>query len=244
MYDAENKRFDAVDPILDASKGNIKELLKKPALLTQYTYALDAPFTHIDPTGKVVTPANVVGALVGAVGGYAIANVICNYFDLPSCTRNFAVGSITALMTVVGWFAGPAIYAALKPLVIQAIATGQLIIDKTTQWITETLGINTWGNLSKAAEYGLKGYNQLRNQLRGTGLQAHHIIEQRFGLGINTAVAVTPAEHQVFTNAWRKLIPYGTNYAALTATQVYEAAQKVYKDYPAILAAVKSALGF
>lgn len=244
MYDAVNKRFDAVDPILDASKGNIKELLKKPALLTQYTYALDAPFTHIDPTGKVVTPANVVGALVGAVGGYAIANVICNYFDLPSCTRNFAVGSITALMTVVGWFAGPAIYAALKPLVIQAIATGQLIIDKTTQWITETLGINTWGNLSKAAEYGLKGYNQLRNQLRGTGLQAHHIIEQRFGLGINTAVAVTPAEHQVFTNAWRKLIPYGTNYAALTATQVYEAAQKVYKDYPAILAAVKSALGF
>ena len=244
MYDAENKRFAAVDEILDASHGNIKELLKKPALLAQYTYALDAPFTHIDPTGKVVTPANVVGALVGAVGGYAIANVICNYFDLPSCTRNFAVGSITALMTVVGWFAGPAIYAALKPLVIQAIATGQLIIDKTTQWITETLGINTWGNLSKAAEYGLKGYNQLRNQLRGTGLQAHHIIEQRFGLGINTAVAVTPAEHQVFTNAWRKLIPYGTNYAALTATQVYEAAQKVYKDYPAILAAVKSALGF
>lgn len=132
MYDADNKRFDAVDPILDASKGNIKELLKKPALLTQYIYALDASFTHIDPTGKIVTPANVVGALVGAVGGYAIANVICNYFDLPSCTRSFAVGSITALMTVVGWFAGSAIYAALKPLVIQAIATGQLIVDKTT----------------------------------------------------------------------------------------------------------------
>ena len=141
MYDAENKRFDAVDPILDASKGNIKELLKKPALLTQYTYALDAPFTHIDPTGKVVTPANVVGGIAGLVGGYLIGNVIADYFELPQCTRKLVAGSVSGLLAVAGWFAGPAIYAALKPVVTQLIVTGQLVISKGQEWILKTIGV-------------------------------------------------------------------------------------------------------
>ena len=78
-----------------------------------------------------------------------------------------------------------------------------------------------FGNLSKASEFGIKSYNALRKQLKGTGLQAHHIIEQRLvkHLGINVgemlSVAVTPAEHQKFTNAWREIFKYGTNYSEL-----------------------------
>ena len=98
------------------------------------------------------------------------------------------------------------------------------------------------GDLSKAAEYGVKAYNELKKLLKGTGLQAHHIIEQRLvkHLGIDVyrmlSVAVTPAEHQKFTNMWREIFKYGTNYRKLTIDDIWRAAQKVYKDYPALLA--------
>ncbi|WP_144687055.1 hypothetical protein [Acetivibrio clariflavus] len=89
----------------------------------------------------------------------------------------------------------------------------------------------------------------MTKSLKGTGLQAHHIIEQRLAdvLGISNtksmlSVAVTKTEHQAFTNAWRKLIPYGTNYSTLTKTQIWNYAQEVYKDYPALLDAAKKTI--
>ena len=51
------------------------------------------------------------------------------------------------------------------------------------------------------------------------------------------SIAVTPAEHQVFTNAWRSRIAYGTSKIA-TLTQVENAARYVYRDYPDILTAL------
>ncbi|WP_095981105.1 hypothetical protein [Melittangium boletus] len=67
----------------------------------------------------------------------------------------------------------------------------------------------SFGNLSRAAEFGIKPYGRLRSVRQGTRLRAHHLIEQRFaGLmgqdaGKMLAIAVTSAEHQSFTNAWR-----------------------------------------
>jgi lysylphosphatidylglycerol synthetase-like protein (DUF2156 family) len=69
--------------------------------------------------------------------------------------------------------------------------------------------------LARAAEFGIRAYNQLRSAIKGTGLQEHHVIDQRFAgvMGQNAremaSVAVTRAEHQAFTNAWRARIPYG-----------------------------------
>ena len=133
FYDASNRRFMAVDPV----KGTVTN----PMTMVQYLYVLDNPLTNIDPTGKVITPANVVGALAGLVGGYLIGNVIVDYFDLPECTRTLVTGGITGLLTVVGWFSGPAIYAALKPIVTKLIVTGQLVISKSQEWILKTIGI-------------------------------------------------------------------------------------------------------
>lgn len=99
------------------------------------------------------------------------------------------------------------------------------------------------GELSRAAEFGIDGYNALRKGLKGTGLQAHHIVEKRLlnalDIDANSAlsVAVTPTEHQVFTNAWRAIFPYGMDYSGLTPEDVWEAAQKVYADYPDLLQA-------
>ncbi|MCB9737870.1 MAG: hypothetical protein H6747_01305 [Deltaproteobacteria bacterium] len=80
--------------------------------------------------------------------------------------------------------------------------------------------------------------------LKGTGLHAHHLIEQRFaGLFGGKAsewlsVAVTKAEHQAFTNAWRSAIPYGPGTRSATRESVIEAAKDIYKDHPAILRAL------
>jgi hypothetical protein len=106
----------------------------------------------------------------------------------------------------------------------------------------EASGINT---LSKADNYGIWPYRTLRADLAGTGLVAHHLIEQRFAavMGQNAgdmaSIAVTDAEHQAFTNAWRAAIPYGPRGTGMaTRVQVEDAARQIYADYPDILKAL------
>ena len=105
-------------------------------------------------------------------------------------------------------------------------------------------GVPGFGALSQAGRYGIQPYWRLRQTMCGTGLQAHHLIERRFAhLFTNTAggmeaIAVTRAEHQIFTNAWRFLIPYGYGTRAASAAQVNNAARTIYADYPVILKAL------
>ena len=111
--------------------------------------------------------------------------------------------------------------------------------------------VDIYGDLTEAGNYGIKAYSALKDELTGTGLEAHHIVEQRFlgGQNINTktalSVAVTKAEHQQFTNNWRRYFPYGrTDYSDVkTINQVWEAAQYIYKGHPALLDAVWDTIG-
>ena len=86
-------------------------------------------------------------------------------------------------------------------------------------------------------------------QTTGTGLHAHHLIEQRFAkiLGVSPrkmeAIALTPAEHQAFTNAWRQAVGYVGDKSAITTAnatreQVMNAAREIYRNYPEILHAL------
>jgi hypothetical protein len=52
------------------------------------------------------------------------------------------------------------------------------------------------------------------------------------------SIGFTKSEHRAFTNAWRRLIPYGEGTAEATASQVMEKAREVYKECPAILKAL------
>jgi len=96
---------------------------------------------------------------------------------------------------------------------------------------------------SKAGEYGVLPYNEMVKLTKGTGLQAHHLIEGRFSgiLDLERSkmltIALTSTEHQKFTNEWRRLVPYGTT-ESVTPAQVLEDAKIVYKNYPAILKAL------
>jgi len=93
----------------------------------------------------------------------------------------------------------------------------------------------------------------LKNAISGTGLQVHHIVEQRLAPALNQSatqarqwlsVAVSPAEHQAFTNAWRSYVGYinssnPVNTATANVDDIWLAAQKIYADYPALLNAAK-----
>ena len=51
FYDAENRRFVAVDPILDPSVYDIKGYANNPTQLVQYLYVSNNPIVYIDPLG-------------------------------------------------------------------------------------------------------------------------------------------------------------------------------------------------
>jgi RHS repeat-associated protein len=98
-----------------------------------------------------------------------------------------------------------------------------------------------FGGLSEAGEHGIQPYSALKKELKGTDLEAHHLIEQRFKdvigqkAGKMSSIAVTDAEHQGFTNEWRRLIPYGAGTAAATPESINSAAREIYSNYPSIL---------
>jgi hypothetical protein len=100
-----------------------------------------------------------------------------------------------------------------------------------------------FGSLTHASA-GIAPYSTQRLITAGQGgaIQAHHLVEKRFAavMGQNTAdmsaIVVTRAEHQVFTNAWRQAIPYGSR--NVTPGMVNNAARTIYRDYPEILRAL------
>lgn len=122
-------------------------------------------------------------------------------------------------------------------------------------WITHSLLVFLFGTsagmggLEVVQQYGIRDYDSLRETLTGTGYFAHHIIEQRFAqllglkVGEMASVAVTGPEHQMFTNAWRNYIPYITGTATATKELIWEKAQIIYAEYPALLETAKAMLG-
>jgi RHS repeat-associated protein len=103
---------------------------------------------------------------------------------------------------------------------------------------------------SRAAESGIKSYRELGKLTEGTGLQRHHIVEARFAetLGLTEnemlSAALTPQEHQAFTNAWRALIGYSNssnplNTVTASAQDIWNAAQAIYAQYPGLLEAAR-----
>jgi len=101
-----------------------------------------------------------------------------------------------------------------------------------------------FGKLMQAARFGVLPYGELKSELQGTCLEAHHLLEQRFAPQLGRrprdmlSVAVTDDEHQVFTNAWRKAIPYGKKTRKATLDQIHGAACQIYKGHQAFLDAL------
>jgi len=101
----------------------------------------------------------------------------------------------------------------------------------------------------RAGEFGIERYGSLQRKLRGTGLQAHHLVERRFAdaLDVNhrdiPAIALTRGEHQPITNAFRQAIPYGTQVRELTQARIMKEARRIYREQPALLKALDEVFG-
>lgn len=53
MYDAENRRFTSLDPIMDGSVYDISEQVTDPMMFTQYLYVKENPLRWVDPLGLI-----------------------------------------------------------------------------------------------------------------------------------------------------------------------------------------------
>ena len=107
FYDAENRRFASVDPILDASEYNIKAYIESPVQLVPYLYVMDNPLIYADPLGMAAMiayggtlyyaaastaafpPAGVAVFVVG-VGVCIISGVYAYYSPTRAWDDNFA----------------------------------------------------------------------------------------------------------------------------------------------------------
>ena len=54
FYDAHDRRFTAVDPILDPSGYDLREYVENPVQLVQYLYVQNGPLTGVDPLGLIL----------------------------------------------------------------------------------------------------------------------------------------------------------------------------------------------
>ena len=169
--------------------------------------------------------------------------------DFPSAAKKFLNG---IKRTVDGlWLVG----RKLKDSIIKGINT---VIDFIVRHATEAWNYLKKKTVSKVAvktaskqlklykRFGVGSYSALRKRVKEElkdeiledSVEVHHLIEKRLiqKLGWNekelSCIVVYKGEHQVFTNEWCRLIPYGSDYGEMTSDFILEKASVVYKDYP------------
>ncbi|MEN2436666.1 SpvB/TcaC N-terminal domain-containing protein [Weeksellaceae bacterium A-14] len=219
--------------------------------------------------GGVQMVGGAVEAVVGGVGGVVTAEtgvgaalgyvVLMNGVDnTVAGARQLWTGESTNTLLHTGTKAGAKALGASDQNA-ELIATG---VDFSTILLGNGNGIKTASklltNTSKfeiAAQFGFKSYKVNRAAVlskygKNSGYEVHHLIEQRFSSLFNvkaeemTSLVLTKAEHQSFTNAWRKAIGYNNDKNAVITTakatkqDVINAAKKVYAKHPEILKAL------
>lgn len=247
---------------------------QNPQGWNRYTYTLNNPLKFVDPSGHcwsfasglrntflgttcnnmdmawsiVTSPDASIGQRFGAATYLGVETVAAGTVAVG--TTVVAVGCLTGAGTMVCAGAGSAATAASadgQPF-NEAQAVAQALTADGDPGNEARLGLDAF---SRASEFGIKTFNELGRLTRGTGLERHHIVEQRFAdtLGITKpdnmpSVALTPQEHQVFTNAWRDAIAYSNsgklpNTITATADDIWQAAQRIYRDYPILTEAAR-----
>jgi len=190
-----------------------------------YAYCVNNPVNASDSSGRILDTLADIGFII-----WDIADIIAD----PSNGWNW-----TALGADLGCLIIP--FASGGGRAIKGIAKGSDLIRALGKTNDVVKFVKNGGRLFDT-------YGTLRKSLRGTGLEAHHLVEKRFAgiLGIKSdniiSVALTKEQHRIYTNRWRTEIPYGSNYNVISKKKLLNAAQKVYKDAPDLLDIVKQML--
>ncbi len=101
-----------------------------------YGYGVNNPVSLIDPTGKVVTPANVIGAVIGAGGGALLGKLVADYYGLTGLKRDLTIAGFAVGGAALGWFAGPLV----EKLAISVAAKLGLISSGETATVGTSFG--------------------------------------------------------------------------------------------------------
>jgi RHS repeat-associated protein len=233
-----------------------------PQTLHPYVYVNNNPVNLTDPSGKFAfLPLLVVAVLGGIIGGvsYYTIQAIINADPCLGVQWHWQEALFWGgAGGVIGGLIGAAAYGGWQ-LGAKAIAWIRAISGGATTCATNESCRNTVLKglevFQRAAEFGINTYKDLRKLTEGTGLQVHHIIEQRFAslLKMNPddmlSVVLTRGEHDKFTRLWQQAIGYShwlsRNLRTDTASveDIWKAAQEIYKDYPVLLEAAKKTLG-
>ena len=109
--------------------------------------------------------------------------------------------------------------------------------------VGETIRILKAGDrLAEGADGAIDTYRRLKKANSGLDIEVHHIIEKRFAKnfgygkrgGSMLSIALSTADHRVFTNKWRTALGYGVKHSD---KEVLEAAIEIYGQNHELLAA-------
>ncbi|OFV83425.1 MAG: hypothetical protein A2W26_14150 [Acidobacteria bacterium RBG_16_64_8] len=260
------------DPALGrfAQADSVAPNRSRPTLLDRYSYADGNPLRYTDPSGHDVDCSpwdsackrQVKAERAGGRGG----SMPAEYSDWYSpkyggcfkCHAAVALGETAltndeleeAYWNLVEWEAVG--YTAILGTTGVALVVGPVLPElAATGGSAATLAC---ADLDCTNEL-VGPYNVLRAQFQGTGMQVHHLIPQRFArlLGTNPqswpSVALTPQQHQQFTNLWRDVIGYSNSTSQLNTLtarvdDLIVAVQKIYAGNDQLLeAAMRQLLG-
>ncbi len=188
-----------------------------------YAYCSNNPVNFVDPSGHAIE------TIWDAISlGFSIVDVVANPCDIWAW-----VGLAGDLVDLIPFVTGVGEAADL----LRIAMIGSNVID----------AVDNVHDTANIVDSAIDTYKNLKKVNKGNGLEVHHIVEKRFAKelnGINTndmlSIALTHDEHVVFTRQWRKAIPYKTSYSI---DDIWNAAQDIYANYPALLEAARKTLG-
>ncbi len=135
-----------------------------------YAYCNNSMVADRDINGYI-TPANIIGALLGAGAGALIGAAIASYFRLTGWKKALVIAGSATLVAVAGWFAGPRIYAAIKAVVQKAVETGRIAINRISTEVAKLLRLVKPGSV----KFARTAYNHQSNPARRVPLK--HLVD-------------------------------------------------------------------
>jgi len=148
-----------------------------------YAYCFNNPVINNDPKGYFVSPANIIGAVIGgilgAVGGYFLIKFLADKIGLNGWKRQVFIWGLTAVITAsaatIGYFlgsyvarTGKALIQSFRKMILKEIkpsncfTAGTLIKAKDGEIPIEDIKVGDYV-YSEKAETGEKGYKEVLN---------------------------------------------------------------------------------
>jgi hypothetical protein len=151
-----------------------------PQSLDRYAYVLNNPVNFTDPSGhKIDDGCGTEGcdASQAEINYDAKRNYYQSCKDEGTCPDYAGAITFAAVGLVTAGAVGPVIDTIGGTVAgwVPGATTAACADGDCTNEVQQG-----YGALEKAAEYGIKGYKEMQNALRGTGLFSHHIIPTRF----------------------------------------------------------------